>query len=345
MCAAVNTFEAVRYCPESRQGEKGKLINFLKPNWAENAYLLVNLGEFHPRGISWLVAQKEDETAKLINAIQQPDSPYSVYPSNPTIIALVMAYKDYRIYPAGDPKKVRQIIGQIIEELPGKPIKDKKVFTLVSSDPIAILPPNCEAVGEVESHLRLGITEQSFASNSRRLKNILTTSNGIIDAKVLKMFAQNLHINLPQKTQVKMVDTADAVSDVLSLVATPIEYNGQPNSTGDDVFIDPDKINSGRLPYLGLYIDDELVAVTGTHGILNSEKGIAVFGDAFTRPDQRQKGYATLLTGALLNMYFDRGIQYVAADIRSDKPWSSTLQEKIGFEKQGQVNYQNVVSV
>jgi RimJ/RimL family protein N-acetyltransferase len=67
------------------------------------------------------------------------------------------------------------------------------------------------------------------------------------------------------------------------------------NSEGSPTYYSGKQIDEGR--YFGVFAQDRLVAVAGTH-VVSQTEGIAVVGNVFTHPGWRGRGYATLATGA-----------------------------------------------
>ena len=66
--------------------------------------------------------------------------------------------------------------------------------------------------------------------------------------------------------------------------------------------------------YFGVWDDDELVSVAGTH-VLSIEHSIAAVGNVFTRPDHRKKGYGTRANGLVAKTLVNMGISTIVLNV------------------------------
>jgi GNAT superfamily N-acetyltransferase len=82
--------------------------------------------------------------------------------------------------------------------------------------------------------------------------------------------------------------------------------------------------------FYGLYDEDELISLAGTH-IISHWAGVAAIGNVFTRPDQRGEGFATQVTAAVVNELLEQGIQTNVLNVAMNNPPAITCYRNLGF--------------
>jgi ribosomal protein S18 acetylase RimI-like enzyme len=102
-------------------------------------------------------------------------------------------------------------------------------------------------------------------------------------------------------------------------------FNGYPDQP--DSFT-PTQLQKGI--FYGYYQDDELVSVAGTH-IISHWASVAAIGNVFTRPDQRDKGFASRVTAAVVKGSLEMGIKTNVLNVAMDNTPAQTCYRKLGF--------------
>jgi ribosomal protein S18 acetylase RimI-like enzyme len=95
----------------------------------------------------------------------------------------------------------------------------------------------------------------------------------------------------------------------------------------------PDAFTADQLAqgvFFGLYIDDDLVAIAGTH-VLTPEFGVAAVGNVFTRPDMRGRGLGTQVTAAVVRELMTNGLQTIVLNVAMDNHPAIRVYRKLGF--------------
>lgn len=88
---------------------------------------------------------------------------------------------------------------------------------------------------------------------------------------------------------------------------------------------------SGGLFY-GIKQAGRVVAVAGTH-IISIGESVAAIGNVMTDPDHRNRGYASIVTGAVCAEIIRRGIGTIALNVAQSNPAAIHVYEKLGFKK------------
>jgi len=87
-----------------------------------------------------------------------------------------------------------------------------------------------------------------------------------------------------------------------------------------------------KMPIYGVFVKDELVSYAGSFLQLPE---VWMIGGVYTRPDQRNKGYATLATSAITEEAL-KNAESAALFVRSDNYPAVRAYEKIGYKKIGE---------
>jgi ribosomal protein S18 acetylase RimI-like enzyme len=82
--------------------------------------------------------------------------------------------------------------------------------------------------------------------------------------------------------------------------------------------------------YFGVRQDGKLLAAAGTH-VVTPEYGIAAVGNVYTHPDQRNRGYATACTGAVVAELLRLGCSSVVLNVWQENAPAVRAYEKLGF--------------
>lgn len=83
--------------------------------------------------------------------------------------------------------------------------------------------------------------------------------------------------------------------------------------------------------YHGLRVNGRLCAVAGTHTV-TEPYGIAVVGGVFTHPAKRGKGYAGMVTSALVAHLLERGCRDVVLNVFATNTPAITVYQRLGFQ-------------
>ncbi len=84
--------------------------------------------------------------------------------------------------------------------------------------------------------------------------------------------------------------------------------------------------------FCGVFDDDCLVSVAGTHIVSDNER-IAALGNVMTHPDYRGRGLATAVTSAVCEELLDRGIGMIGLSVGRSNEAAIRVYEKIGFKR------------
>jgi ribosomal protein S18 acetylase RimI-like enzyme len=84
-------------------------------------------------------------------------------------------------------------------------------------------------------------------------------------------------------------------------------------------------------PFVGVKIEDNLVATAGIH-VLSKTHNLAALGNIYTHPDFRQRGFAYACTSAVITMLEDLGIHTIVLNVSQANLQAIRLYETLGFE-------------
>ncbi|MGE3962110.1 MAG: GNAT family N-acetyltransferase [Dehalococcoidia bacterium] len=87
-----------------------------------------------------------------------------------------------------------------------------------------------------------------------------------------------------------------------------------------------------RAIYYGAMDGDRLVAVAGTH-IVSPHQSIAVVGNVFTHPAYRNRGLATLVTGAVTRELLGRGCTEVVLTVAPENAPAVAAYSRLGYRR------------
>ena len=82
--------------------------------------------------------------------------------------------------------------------------------------------------------------------------------------------------------------------------------------------------------YMGAFDGDRLVGAAGTH-TLSAAFGVATIGGVFTHPEYRGKGLASVTTSAVARAAVQRGIGFLALNVKSDNEPAIRVYSRMGF--------------
>jgi ribosomal protein S18 acetylase RimI-like enzyme len=83
--------------------------------------------------------------------------------------------------------------------------------------------------------------------------------------------------------------------------------------------------------YFGVWEDNELVSVAGTH-VLSKEQSVAAVGNVFTRPDHRNKGYGTRVNACVAGALVNIGITTIVLNVSTANQPAIRSYTRIGFK-------------
>jgi ribosomal protein S18 acetylase RimI-like enzyme len=98
---------------------------------------------------------------------------------------------------------------------------------------------------------------------------------------------------------------------------------------GGDAFT-ASQLSSGV--FYGLQKNNRIAAVAGTH-VVSIDESTAAIGNVMTHPDERNHGYASIVTSAVCAELIRRGIRTIALNVSQSNPAAIRVYEKLGFKK------------
>jgi len=98
---------------------------------------------------------------------------------------------------------------------------------------------------------------------------------------------------------------------------------------GGDAFT-PSQLQHGV--FYGIEVDDQIVAVAGTH-LVSPEYGVAAVGNVFTHPEYRGRGYASAATSAVVAALRSAGIRDIVLNVSQSNQAAIRIYERLGFER------------
>ena len=101
--------------------------------------------------------------------------------------------------------------------------------------------------------------------------------------------------------------------------------DGEPSGDSPDFFY-PSMVSDGV--FFGVYEDQALAAVAGTH-LVSREEGAAAIGNVYTRRVRRGRGLGRAVTAAVLREL--SGIETVGLNVRADNDAAIRVYESLGF--------------
>jgi len=93
-------------------------------------------------------------------------------------------------------------------------------------------------------------------------------------------------------------------------------------------WFDPRMLQTGQ--YFGLRVDRRLVSAAGVH-VYSEQYRVAAVGNIVTHPDQRNKGYAGLVTARLCQSLLEK-VQQIGLNVKADNEAAMACYRKLGFE-------------
>jgi ribosomal protein S18 acetylase RimI-like enzyme len=99
-----------------------------------------------------------------------------------------------------------------------------------------------------------------------------------------------------------------------------------------DVAFSPDMIHDGY--YRGIYQDEQLVAIAGTHLIARQAK-VAAVGNVVVHPERRQKGLGSLVSQAVTQALIDDEFELIVLNVRQNNQPAVKIYRKLGYRQVG----------
>src|SRR6185436_10722711 len=140
---------------------------------------------------------------------------------------------------------------------------------------------------------------------------------------------------IEERSMVRMLLGTNSLRPVFSEAVTrigPANLGAVRTMFADDQppFFLPSMLHDGI--YYGIYEDDCLVALAGTH-VLARDVSVAALGNIYTRPDRRGRGLASAVTSAVARDLLHMGIATVVLNVREDNHPAIHVYERLGFER------------
>jgi ribosomal protein S18 acetylase RimI-like enzyme len=83
--------------------------------------------------------------------------------------------------------------------------------------------------------------------------------------------------------------------------------------------------------YYGLSENGQLLAIAGTH-VLSTDHKVGGLGNIFTRPDKRNRGYASLVTAAVAQHLLKMGVTTIVLNVMKENDAALRVYKRLGFE-------------
>ena len=117
------------------------------------------------------------------------------------------------------------------------------------------------------------------------------------------------------------------VQDMLKLILQAAKHDARDLR---DVAFEPDMVQSGS--YYGIYQDDVLIAMAGTH--LEARKvSVAAMGNVVVHPTHRRQGLGKAVSSAVTSALIDDGFGRIVLNVRNDNLPAFRVYERLGYEK------------
>lgn len=117
------------------------------------------------------------------------------------------------------------------------------------------------------------------------------------------------------------------IQDMLNLIIQAARHDARDLR---DVAFEPEMVQTGS--YVGIYQDDTLIAMAGTH--LEARKvSVAAVGNVVVHPGQRGKGLGKAVSSAVTSALLESGYERIVLNVRSDNLPAIRVYERLGYQK------------
>jgi ribosomal protein S18 acetylase RimI-like enzyme len=99
-----------------------------------------------------------------------------------------------------------------------------------------------------------------------------------------------------------------------------------------DIAFSPQMVRDGY--YRGIYQEQQLVAIAGTHLIARQAK-VATVGNVVVHPEQRQKGLGSLVSQAVTQALIDDKYDLIVLNVRQNNQPAVKIYRKLGYRQVG----------
>jgi ribosomal protein S18 acetylase RimI-like enzyme len=130
---------------------------------------------------------------------------------------------------------------------------------------------------------------------------------------------------LPKESFIPPPEGPRARLGAADLPALQVLFEGQPDLP--DAF-DPSQLQDGI--FYGVWEDDRLVAVAGTH-VVSPEASVAAIGNVYTRRDRRGRGLGRRTTGAVAAELLASGVVTIVLNVAMDNEPALAVYRALGF--------------
>ena len=90
----------------------------------------------------------------------------------------------------------------------------------------------------------------------------------------------------------------------------------------------PDQVEHGI--YFGIYEEETLLAVAGTH-VVDRQEGVAAVGNIFTSPHHRRRGYGIKATAAVVDRLVELDIETIVLNVEMANQPAIDMYQSLGF--------------
>ncbi|MBN1121464.1 MAG: GNAT family N-acetyltransferase [Anaerolineae bacterium] len=100
-----------------------------------------------------------------------------------------------------------------------------------------------------------------------------------------------------------------------------------------DIAFDPVMVGDGY--YYGIFVDNRLKAVAGTH-LTAKREAVAAVGNVVVHPDSRGKHWGTVVSQAVTKALIDDGFRLIVLNVRQDNIAAIKTYERLGYQITGE---------
>ncbi len=100
-----------------------------------------------------------------------------------------------------------------------------------------------------------------------------------------------------------------------------------------DIAFDPVMVGDGY--YYGIFVDDRLKAVAGTH-LTAKREAVAAVGNVVVHPDSRGKHWGTIVSQAVTEALIEDGFRLIVLNVRQDNIAAIKTYQRLGYQVTGE---------
>jgi len=137
-----------------------------------------------------------------------------------------------------------------------------------------------------------------------------------------------LPYELPVALPIRRLTPADT-QDMLNLILQAARHDARDLR---DIAFEPEMVETGT--YFGIFIDDALVAMAGTH-LEARQASVAAVGNVVVHPARRGHGLGKAISAAVTQQLIAAGFERIVLNVRGDNTAAVHTYNRLGFRKVG----------